>query len=104
MQVTPQITFRDVKHSPDVEEYINDKIKKLEQFSSHLVACQVVISGDSHHQNGPNHFETHIKLSVPKKELVSTQSKDANLYKSIDGAFSHIKRQLDAFDKKMTGR
>lgn len=103
MQSKPQITFRDVKHSPQVEEYIHTKIEKLERFSAHIVSFQIVLSADTHHKRGSEHYQTHIKVSVPKKELVATQSKEENLYKSIDHAFDSIRRQLDDHDKKMSG-
>lgn len=103
MQVKPQVTFRDVKHSPEVEQYIHSKIDKMEHYCSHIISCHVVVSADGHHQNGPEHYKAHVKLTVPRKELVSTQSKEANLYKSIDGAFNHIGRQLDDYDKKLNG-
>lgn len=96
MQVQPQITYRDINHSPQVEEYIQEKIKKLEKFSSQIVSCQIVLSKDKHHQKGPEHYDAHIKLSIPKKELVSTQNKTDNLYKSIDDAFDRIRRQLNS--------
>lgn len=95
MQVQPQITFRDINHSPQVEDYIQDKIKKLEQFSSDIVSCQIVLSKDTHHHKGPENYDAHIKLAIPKKELVSTQNKTDNLYKSIDDAFDRIRRQLN---------
>ena len=103
MQVKPQITFRDVKHSPQVEEYFHCKIEKLERFSSHIISFQIVISGDTHHQHSAEHYKTHILVSVPKKDLVATQSKEENLYKSLDHAFDSIRRQLDDHDKKIKG-
>lgn len=102
MQVKPQITFRDVKHSEEVESYIHKKINKVEQFSSHIVSCQVVIKGNTHHNNSEDHFQTCVKIAVPRRELVSNQSQDNNLYKSIDGAFENIKRQLGDFENKMS--
>ena len=57
MQIKPQITFRDVKHSPEVEAHIHSNISKIERFSSHLVSCQVVISSDGHHQKDDSHYQ-----------------------------------------------
>jgi ribosomal subunit interface protein len=101
MQIKPQITFRDVKHSPEVEAHIHSNISKIEHFSSHLVSCQVVISSDGHHQKDDSHYQTLINVLVPGKKLVSKHSKEGNLYKSIDNAFDHIRRQLDDYDKKL---
>lgn len=104
MQVTPQITFRDVKHSPEVEDYIHDKINKMGKYSQHVVSCRVVISNENHHQHSENHYQTHVKITVPKKELVATRNGSDNLYKSIDDAFEHIIRQLNEYGKMLNGR
>lgn len=100
MPVKPQITYRDVKHSAEVDAHIQSQINKIERYSSHIVSCQVVISDDKHHQSGDEHYQTHIKLLVPHKELIS-KGKESNLYKSIDVAFDQIRRQLDEYDKKL---
>jgi ribosomal subunit interface protein len=101
MQLTPQITFRDVKHSPEVEAHIYSNIDKIERLSCHLISCRIVISSDGHHQQDDTHYQTLIKVLVPGKELISKRSKEGNLYKSIDNAFDHIRRQLDDYDKKL---
>jgi ribosomal subunit interface protein len=100
MQVQPQITYRDVKHSAQVEEHIQSQIQKMERLSSHIVSCQVVLNSDTHHQHSDEHYQTSVKVLVPRKELVA-KGKEENLYKSIDGAFDQIRRQLDDYDKQM---
>jgi ribosomal subunit interface protein len=103
MTIKPKVTFRDIDSSPSVEEHIYSKLSKMGLFSKKILFCDVVISGSKHHQHGPENYSTHVKLAIPRKEFVSTQNKEGNLYKSIDDAFGHIRRQLEDHDKKHHG-
>lgn len=99
MQVKPQITYRDIKHSPEVEKHIYAQIEKIERLSSHIVSCQIVLHSENHQQSDEQYQAT-VKVLVPRKELVAKSKKD-NLYKSIDCAFDQIRRQLDDYDKQI---
>ena len=43
MQVPIQITFRDIKHSAEVDEHIQEKADKLSQYADNIISCQVVV-------------------------------------------------------------
>jgi ribosomal subunit interface protein len=95
MQVPMQVTFRDVKHSPDVDSHIREKSEKLSQYLDNIISCQVVIEYASKHKQTGNLYNARIIINVPGHELVSTHNHDENMYVAIRDAFDDIARQLE---------
>lgn len=103
MQVTPQITFRDLPHSEAVEIHLHEKIDKLQHFCHNIVACHVVLEFANKNQHRGNMYDTHITVTVPGKELVSKINEDENMYTSIRTAFDDMTRQLESYVQQMHG-
>jgi len=103
MQVPAQITFRDVKHSPEVEAHIREKISKLDKYLGNIIACQVVVEYANKQQSG-NQYNVRVIVSVPNKELVSTHNHDENMYVSIKEAFDDVVRQMEAYSQIIHGK
>ncbi len=104
MQVPAQITFRGVKHSREVEDHINEKIAKLNQFAVNMISCAVVVEFASKQQQKGNLYNTRIVVNVPGREIVSSHNHDENMYNSIRDAFSDMERMLEEFSRMLHGK
>lgn len=41
MQIPPEITYRNIEKTDDIENLITDKMAKLEQVCDYMVSCRV---------------------------------------------------------------
>lgn len=97
MQVPIQITLRDLPHSPAVEAHIKERAEKLQQFCSSIISCHVVVEFENKNQHRGKIHNTHITVTVPGKELVSTHNTNEDMYVSIRDAFDDMTRQLEGY-------
>ncbi|MCH9643821.1 MAG: HPF/RaiA family ribosome-associated protein [Gammaproteobacteria bacterium] len=100
MQVPLQFTIRDIPHTKELEQHIQQKAEKLDQFSECIISCQVNIEQTKKHQNQGKLYDTHINLNLPGKELASTHNENENLYVSIRDAFDDMHMQLESYMEK----
>ena len=70
MTLPLQITFRNMKHSAEVEDWIRAEAGKLETFYQRIIGCLVVIEVPHrrHKKGKPLHIR--IDLTLPGKEIV----------------------------------
>jgi len=70
MTLALQVTFRNMKHSTEVEDWIRAEAEKLETFCHRIIGCHVAIEvPHRHHKKGkPLHICIDVKL--PGKEIV----------------------------------
>lgn len=101
MQVSAQITFRNLAHSDAVKDHIQEKIDKLNQFCQSMIACHVVVEFENKNQHRGNLHNTRINVTVPGKELVSTRNEAEDLYISIRTAFDDMTRQVEEYIRDM---
>jgi cold shock CspA family protein/ribosome-associated translation inhibitor RaiA len=109
MQLPLQITFRDMKPSESMADYVKVRAGKLETFYGRLTSCRVVIEAPSqrHHHKGKR-FHVLIDLTVPGAELVVGRNPGEALvhedpYASIDAAFDDAQRVLEDHLRKRRG-
>lgn len=103
MRLKPQITFRDIPHSPAVEQDILKKIDKIEQFYSHLMRCDVVIEQTQKHKHNGKIYQPRISVSVPGDKITITNVSNEDVYIAIRDAFDALRRRLKSFAKKQRG-
>ncbi|OGT46050.1 MAG: ribosomal subunit interface protein [Gammaproteobacteria bacterium RIFCSPHIGHO2_12_FULL_38_11] len=101
MQVPTQITMRGLPHSEAVKAHIEEKVTKLQQFYDHMISCHVVIEFENKNQNRGNLHNTHITITVPGKELVTTHNEAEDMYVSIRDAFEDMTRQVEHYVEKL---
>ena len=95
MQVPLEITFRDAPHSEAVKEHVNEKVHKLEKFSSDIISCHVVLDHENKNQQTGTLYSVHITMTLPRTELVSSHTSEENMYVAIRDAFNKVLRQLE---------
>jgi len=105
MQLSPQITFRNMKRSPAVEANVQEHFAKLEKFFDRIMSCSVAVEAlHKHHRQG-NHYHVRIDLRVPGGELVTSRQADehhayTDVYVAIRDAFDTMRRQLEDYARR----
>ena len=70
MQIPLQVTFRNVKSSEALEEWIREEAAKLETFYDRIMGCRVAVEMlHSHHRKG-SRYHVRIDLTMPGGEIV----------------------------------
>jgi cold shock CspA family protein/ribosome-associated translation inhibitor RaiA len=106
VQVPPEISFRDVKKTPDIEDLINRKIAGLEKICRYMISCRVAVEQPQKHQERGNPYQVRVDITVPpshelvSKELAGKGDMHDPLETVITRAFDGAERQL----KKLTER
>jgi hypothetical protein len=70
MTLPLQITFRNMKHSTKVEDWIRAEAEKLETFYHHIIGCRVAIEVPHRHHKKGKPLHIRIDLTLPGKEIV----------------------------------
>jgi hypothetical protein len=123
MTLPLQITFRNMKHSADVETWIRAEAEKLETFYHRITGCHVTVElPHRHHRKGkPVHIR--VELVLPGKEIVikrepvvvrrsallgqaapRAKSPHADLQLVIHEAFKAAGRRVQDFARRQRGQ
>jgi thioredoxin reductase len=70
MNLTPQITYRDVRQTEALDRSIRSSIKRLERYHPNILGCRIAVEAPHRHQRKGRHYRVRIDLTVPGKELV----------------------------------
>lgn len=103
MQLPLQITFRDIPHSPAVEDRIRKKVEKLELLYERIMGCRVVVESVQKHQHQGKLFNVRIDITVPGAELVVNRHPHEDVYVSMRDAFDAAGRQLEDYARQQRG-
>jgi cold shock CspA family protein/ribosome-associated translation inhibitor RaiA len=100
MQITPEIIFHDVDRSAWVENYINERLQRLDRFADGITSCRVSLTKDqgSHHKG--NRYSLMVEVRIPPNhDLAAKKAKiirdmSTQLPALINLGFGAIERQL----------
>ncbi len=84
-------------------ENIRQKVRKLEQFSDHIIGCRVMVEAPHRHKHQGSLYNVRIDLTVPGGELVVKREPHEDVYVAIRDAFDAAKRRLLSFARKRRG-
>ena len=70
MQLTPNITFRDVERTDALETEILTRLRKLEMYYPRLMGCRILVEMVQRHHEAGNRYHVRIDLTVPGEEIV----------------------------------
>jgi cold shock CspA family protein/ribosome-associated translation inhibitor RaiA len=100
MQTPPELIFHDVDRSPWVENYILERVQRLERFADGITSCRVSLTQDqASHQKG-NRYTAMVEVRMPPNhDLAAKKAKhihdmQTQLPALINLAFGAIERQL----------
>ena len=126
MTLPLQITFRNMKHSSEVEDWIRAEADKLETYYHRIVGCRVAIEVPHRHHKKGKPLHIRIDLTLPGKEIVikrepvamrrtpvngeaaatspaTTKSPHADLELVIHDAFKSAARRVQDFARRQRG-
>jgi len=100
MQIAPEIIFHDVDRSPWVENYVLERLARLEKFAEGITSCRVSLTQEqaSHHKG--NRYSVMVEVRLPPNhDLAAKKAKmihdmQTQLPALINLAFGAIERQL----------
>lgn len=70
MKWSLQITYRNVRPTATIEEWIRGEAEKLDNFYNHIVACRVAVEVPHRHHRSGGSFHIRIDVRVPGGEIV----------------------------------
>lgn len=73
MTLPLQVTFRNIKHSTQVEDWIREEAEKLETFYHRIIGCRVAVEVPHRHHKKGKPLHIRIDLTLPGKEIVITR-------------------------------
>jgi cold shock CspA family protein/ribosome-associated translation inhibitor RaiA len=100
MQTPPEVIFHDVDRSAWVENYIGERLQRLEKFADGITSCRVSLTQEqaSHHKG--NRYSVMVEVRVPPNhDLAAKKAKmihdmPTQLPALINLAFGALERQL----------
>ena len=100
MQVTPEVKFHDVDRSPWVEEYIAERVRRLERFADGITSCHVTLTQEQASHAKGNKYSVMVEVRLPPnhdlavRKLKDIRDMPTQLPALINLAFGAIERQL----------
>jgi ribosomal subunit interface protein len=100
MQVTPEIKFHDIERSRWIEDYIVERVRRLERYAEGITSCHVTLSQEQASQNKGNRYGLMVEVRIPPNhDLAAKKQKivhgmHAQLPALINLGFGAIERQL----------
>ena len=103
MSISTQITVRGMPHSTALDEHIQAKAAKLEQYFSPITSCRVMAEALHRHQHQGRQFSVRLDIVVPGKEIVAKHDHDEDVYVALRDAFAAAIRQLEDYAQVRRG-
>ena len=100
MQVHPQITFHGIERSSWVEDYVAERLLKLDRYAEGITSCHVTLAREQSKHHKGNCYSVMVEVRIPphhdlavkkQKEIRHIQNELPAL---INLAFAAIERQL----------
>lgn len=100
-----QILFRNIDHSPAVEEAVHKRVAKLQRFSDEIQSLRVILEAPHNNHHKGKVYHVGVEASIPNHELVITRDQHDNhahedLYVAVRDAFDALERRLKAVYEK----
>ena len=100
MQVTPEVTFKNVDRSPWVEAYVAERLGHLERFARGIIRCHVTLAREQASRRKGNRYSVMVEVRVPRnhdlavKKQKQVHDPQMQLPAVINEAFGAIETQL----------
>ena len=98
--LVPEIIFNAVDRSPWIEDYVADRLYKLERFAQGITRCHVTLRQEQGSHRKGNVYSVTVEVRIPPQhDLVATKQKEivdmpTQLPAVINAAFGAIERQV----------
>jgi len=109
MQVPPEINYRNVEKTDDIENLVSEKTAKLEQICDYMISCRVAIERRHQHQQTGNPYRVRIDVTVPPghelvvKRISTEREREEPIPTVLRRAFETMRRQLKELVQRQRG-
>jgi len=103
MSIPTEVTFRDVEKTDALDNRMQQKIAKLEQYYDKIESCKVVVEVPQKHKHNGKLYDVSILVLVPGKRLFVNHNPNEDLYVSMRDSFNAMYRQLEEYSRKQRG-
>lgn len=99
MQLTPEITFRDLESTPALTARIEERVARLGRHHPHIMGCRVMVECHHRHQHKGKLYQVRVDVTVPGAELAVSRNPEGDhahedAYVAIRDAFDAMERRL----------
>ncbi|MFP4599377.1 MAG: ribosome hibernation-promoting factor, HPF/YfiA family [Persicimonas sp.] len=100
MKIPLELAFVNVDSSPAVEQRVRERVDRLERYYKDITSCRVSVEAPHKSQYNTQHYEVHIDITVPGKEIVVStnprpeENEHTDIYVAIRDAFDTAERRL----------
>lgn len=100
MQTPFQISFKNMSASEFLEQYVSQRVARLDRPRRNIIFCRVVLEAPNHTLGAKPPLAVSIEVGVPKRTLVAKEVDQRHEAKHdvlavINRAFDAIERQLE---------
>jgi ribosome-associated translation inhibitor RaiA len=110
MEVPPEITFRGLEKTDEIETHILDRADKLDELHPGMISCRVAVEKPQEHQRSGSPYRVRVMVRIPPgKELVGSREPGEGeinepLQAAVTDAFEAVRRQLLKVKEKQQGK
>jgi ribosome-associated inhibitor A len=95
--MTVNITSKQMDITPAIREHVEDRLKKLDKWQTHLINPHVVLSKE------PKGFSADATINTPNGTLVASATND-DMYAAINELVNKLERQINKVQHKPEAR
>lgn len=100
MQVPLEITYDGISRSQWVDDYIHERVRRLDHMCDGLMSCRVVVEQSQGHRHTGNPFRARVEVTMsPKKDLIG--DKEGNVVDPHVQLRPIIRRAFEAVEKQL---
>ena len=103
MEISLQITAKDIELTDAIRADITEKAEKLDSYYDRIIRCRVTVECPKRHPHEGKLYNVHIYMTVPGSELAIKHAPNEDLYVSIRDAFQAAKRKLEDYAREQRG-
>lgn len=103
MNLSLQITSRNIDLTEPIKAEIARKMEKLESYADRITRCRVVVDSPHRHSHEGKLYHVQIDLTLPGSEIVIKREPNEDLYVAIRDSFDAARRQLEDFVRMQRG-
>jgi len=106
MQVPVEMSFRNVRKTPELEALIHRKIAKLERVCDYIISCRISVELPQKYPDTGNPYQVRIDLKIPPNhELVAKQTaSEGDIHDSLEIVVAKTFRAIERQLKELTDR
>lgn len=108
MQVPPEIAFRNLEATDDLEQEILTGIARLEEVYPDLISCRTMVADDTPAQKNGSNYRARLDVSIPGHEVVVDEDNEhgasaRSAVRTVRDAFAIARRRLKKSKHRQRG-